>query len=58
MAFAKTNDEIVFSQWLCGVCWWETIGSERGGEVQEVEEAGVGAWVVVLFVEWWLWSDL
>jgi len=40
------------------VCWWETAGTERGGEVKEVEEAGVGAWVVVLFMEWWLRANL
>jgi hypothetical protein len=56
--FAETNDEIVFGQGLGGVCWWETAGTERGGEVKEVEEAGVGAWVVVLFMEWWLRANI
>jgi hypothetical protein len=56
--FAETNDEIVFGQELGGVCWWETAGTARGGEGQKFEEAGVGAWIVVLFMEWWLRANL
>ena len=57
MAFAKTHDEIVVCERFCGRRWRETRASERENEVQEVKEAGVGAWVVVSFVEWWLRGD-
>jgi hypothetical protein len=51
MAFAEADDKAMFRQWLCEIGFGGSNGWEGSCEGDGVEETGVAAWLVFVFME-------